>query len=523
MRAGHRPSLLLVVAAALGGATLPAPSHAVVRTCGANGVTNTANVLCASPSGPCTATSVRMTTPIEVTNGGCLFDLGGRTLSIERRFEMIGSGFVTVVNAGDITITSAGRIHARGDFVKQAGIIITGGRVTLTSAGLVTHRGVIDVTGDAAGWVDITAAGTVDLDTGSEVKGLGISTWSDDRGRFADGGALRIKSLGGDVVVDGAITMSGQSEAEGGSVAIRAARDIDVNHTIDASGGAENGGSVELSAGDHITIARIVDVSSRGGGGNGGDLAFSAGEDALGGVVTGGTLAVDDGSLNLQGSSGDGFGGDGGTLDARALGAVSVASAVVTRANAGTAFDADGGSVEFSSADSNAASVGVLDGDMFLAGNVLARSGALGGLGGTVAIAAGRHLTVSGDADLGGKDGGGDYAIDVARNVTMLGDVAADATAAGGTGGRIDARTCRVTLASTANFDASGTGGSIRLLGRDQVSVPAASTVHAVGSGASIALVTRTLTGTNPNTGGTLSQFVPTPSIVADPTLPACP
>jgi hypothetical protein len=66
-----------IALAALGWLLVDAvPALAVSRTCGSDAIANTASVLCAPPSGPCTPTSVTMSDNIEVTNGACTFDLG---------------------------------------------------------------------------------------------------------------------------------------------------------------------------------------------------------------------------------------------------------------------------------------------------------------------------------------------------------------------------------------------------------------------------------------------------------------
>ena len=161
---------------------------AVSRSCGADAVANTTNVLCAS--GTCTAALVQVTTAIEVTSGGCDFDLGGRALSMERNFQMTGTGFIRVFNAGNITVTSTGRFQARGDFVLQNGSIVTGGLISLTSTGVINIAGKLDVTGDSAGTIRLVAAGNVTLQSGSEVKGSGISSFPDLGMLFTDGGEL---------------------------------------------------------------------------------------------------------------------------------------------------------------------------------------------------------------------------------------------------------------------------------------------------------------------------------------------
>src|SRR5689334_15775463 len=109
---------VVALGCALGTLLWSSSAHAVTRSCGADGVQNTANVLCASPSGPCTATSVTMSTGIDVTGAGCIFDVGGRTLSIQKTFQMTGNGYIKFVNVGNVTITDTGKLKARGDFVQ---------------------------------------------------------------------------------------------------------------------------------------------------------------------------------------------------------------------------------------------------------------------------------------------------------------------------------------------------------------------------------------------------------------------
>src|SRR6185369_5352397 len=135
---------------------------------------NTASVLCTS--GSCNTTLVRVTQPIDVTAGGCEFDLGGRALQFEDPFQMIGSGFIRVINAGNITIISTGKLKARGDFVKPNGFIIGGGFISLTSTGTIDIDGLIDVAGDSAGSVRLQAAQSIFLRPGAVIDGPGISS-----------------------------------------------------------------------------------------------------------------------------------------------------------------------------------------------------------------------------------------------------------------------------------------------------------------------------------------------------------
>ena len=66
---------------------------------------------------------------------------------------MTGLGFIKVMNAGNITLTSTGKLKARGDFVKPNGFIIGGGLISLVSSGTIDIDGNIDVAGDSAGTI----------------------------------------------------------------------------------------------------------------------------------------------------------------------------------------------------------------------------------------------------------------------------------------------------------------------------------------------------------------------------------
>ena len=212
------------------------PAHAagsVSRTCGADPVANTASVLCAAPSGPCDATSVTLGAAIDVQAGGCTFDLGGRTFTVNKTFQMTGAGFITVNNAGNITITSTGKLKARGDFVLATATptphatptatpglgsnvptptptqtfvatgppgTIQGGNITLNSSGTITHAGLLDVSGDSAGIITLNAVGDVQFQSGSETIAVGIAS-SFDAGE-ADGGTVEVTTSAGNITVN---------------------------------------------------------------------------------------------------------------------------------------------------------------------------------------------------------------------------------------------------------------------------------------------------------------------------------
>ena len=417
---------------------------AVSRTCGPNAVANTTNVLCAS--GTCTGTAITVTTGIEVTEGACDFDLGGRSLSLQRNFQMRGApGYIKVFNAGNITLTDTGRFQARGDFVKQppppaTGFSVGGGLISLTSTGVITINGKLDVTGDPGGSIILTAAGDVLLQPGSEVTGNGISDFPDLGMLFTDGGDMTITANAGNVRMKGDVAMRGANQGTGGFIDITAAAELEITRTVDLSGGGGDGGEFTAAVGDNIKITANIVCDSFVGGGFGGLIDLSAGEDVLGGIVAGGGVDVNGGAFLLRGSYTDQLSGDGGEVDILSLGNITFRGAgVAIRADAGTNFDASGGTVSFDSGDANFFRLGPLDGNIEIAGIVSLTSSNAGGTGGTFDVTAGRALTITTTTLAAtGFDSGGDISGTAGTKITLNGQISADATNTIGDGGFID-------------------------------------------------------------------------------------
>ncbi|MEO6029535.1 MAG: hypothetical protein ABIR79_21940 [Candidatus Binatia bacterium] len=412
-------------------------ASAVTRSCGSDLVANTQSVLCTA--GTCSASAVRVTTAIEIPAGGCEFDLGGRSLSIERTIQVNGLGWFVVGNAGDVTLTATGRVKARGDYVKPNGFVIGGGLISFVSASTIDIAGSFDVSGDSAGTIRLDAQRDVTLRSGSSVTGNGISASADEGQKYADGGTLEIAAHTGSVVIAGDVSLSGANQATGGTLDVTAGRDVTVSRSLDLSGGGADGGELDVTAGDALVINAGIDVRSRVGGGYGGVIALAAGEDAIGGVVLGGTVDVNGASLILQGSAGDTFGGDGGELDVTAYGRVRFFGAGVTiRADAGTNFDGSAGRFTIDAGDVDPNVIGPTDGDILLGGVITMRSGTTGGEGGEVSVSAGRDLVFTASLDASGNDTGGDVSVDAGRTMTIGGSITVRALSAGAEGGFVD-------------------------------------------------------------------------------------
>jgi hypothetical protein len=466
-KAMFRTGVIAVIVATI--SVVAADASALTRSCGSDAVANTNNVLCASPSGPCTATSVTLSTAIDVTSGGCDFDLGGRDLTIQKALQVTALGFVTIRNARAITMTSGGRLKARGDFVEPQGYIIPGGTITLSGTGDVTIGGVIDVSGDPAGLVALTTPGNVTLQNGAVLQAKGMTSFVSDGERVSDGGTVSVISTAGNVTIGasagGVILATGTEHGEGGDVEIQGARAIGINGIIDASGGEGDGGSVMATAGDDINVTKDIQVDSRGGGGFGGEIALQAGVDTLGGITPGGGLTINDATLQLSGSSLGGFGGDGGDLLATAAGPLRlIGNNVSIRASAGSDYDGWGGTVTLASNDGDDSTIGPLDGDLTLGGIITAHAGSGGGFGGELDLFAGRTLTTSATITLTGDDGGGSLEAHAGGSISLGGSITAEASTAAGSGGSIEcfagsAQDATLTVA-TSLFTAAGNSGA---------------------------------------------------------------
>ncbi len=432
-------------------------ASAFTATCNpANPTGNVTTVLCAATS-TCTATAVTVNENIDVTSGGCDFDLGGRTLTFQKTFQMTGAGYIQVVNAGNITVTGNAKLKARGDFVEPNGIIIQGGMITFTSSGVITlqNGALIDVSGDPAGTITFTAAGAqsvanfglagINLANGTELRGVGQSSFVDAGDRFTDGGTISLTTTAGGIFDSAAMNLPGANQGQGGEVDMLAALGITIAQAIDAHGGGGDGGTIDITAGDDIQVLKNIDVSSNLGGGFGGDLSLAAGEDTIGvpGGVAGGALTLDaagNAQLKANGSDLETSGGDGGDIELSAAGAITVTvkNTVNIQANGGSMFDGSGGTIFIDSGDANPNAIGALDGDIVLGAGISASGGGESGDGGEVDLSAGRNLTINAPITMTGEDSGGDLSGDSGGTTTLNGVIDVHASGPTGEAGSVD-------------------------------------------------------------------------------------
>ncbi len=442
------------------------------RSCGPDPAANTEAVLCAPPSGPCDAGTVVLSASISVKDSDCHFDLGGRALRVERTLQVPGrgggrTGELRIENAGDITIAKHGRLKARGDFVRRAGSIVEGGRITLHGGGTIRIAGMLDVSGDSAGTMDLEAPGDVVFERSAKIRANGISSFADLGKRYADGGNLRVKSIAGGIALDGRLQLRGANAAYGGDVDLLSARDLEIRGRVDVSGGGGDGGHISASAGDDLRIMRgAIDARSRGGGADGGTLWLSAGNDWPNDAVPGGAFVIDTVILEASGSANDeGFAGGGGWIDISAFGPVTITSTTIRADGATSPDNPDGfGGLIFVVSDGypRPDDVGgpLPDPDVHVEGRISARGGRRGGEGGSVELYVGRDLDLQATIDVGGKDLAGLIVANAGRHLQLGKTLTAEVERPHGDGAIVELRAgSRQVGGLTIAADVLATGG----------------------------------------------------------------
>lgn len=279
---------------------------------------------------------------------------------------------------------------------------------------------------DGGGSISISSTGDINV---VEVGTIGIE--ANGTAKDAPGGSIELDA-DGDVLLDCPIEAKGATNGEtlGGEITVEAGGDITtvLDGHIRATGKAEGGGSVILTAANDISIDTDIDVDGIGATGNGGfisltgtgvelksgaDLSLRGGVNQGGGEAAGGGVEIQAGCTGITldgiitatgGELGSGFGG--GALVAETPGPILVKAT----------FEVD------SSALAN------------------------GGDGGAIVMRSSDVVTITGGAELIAKG---------------------DST--GGTGATIELQACKVEVQDLAVLDVSGNyGGSVVIEGTDE-------------------------------------------------------
>lgn len=246
-------------------------------TVGAGGFTNTGSAIAAIQNG------VTLTAETSIEGGSVTINSGG---------SIVGA---TTIIGGRLTI-NAGGTQDGAVGVGPSGQLVVNGEVI----GNVLSEGEVEIGGAVTGDVNNQATGNLTM-TGS------ISGSLTNAGEAGIAGSLGSLLNTGDVSFDGATTIAGLTENEGGM-------DVAAGVTLTATGGLQNrnGGAVEVLAGGSIAGA----ITNR----TGSVVTLRGGTSTTGGFANEGTLVVD-GAVTVEGltSSGTIRMTDGGTGDVLTL------------------------------------------------------------------------------------------------------------------------------------------------------------------------------------------------------------
>jgi hypothetical protein len=430
---------------------------------------------CPSGSGGCSVTKVLQ------VGDGCTLDFGAREVTITGTLD-INSGVVTIV-AASLTIAPGGLIDGRGNQATPAGS--AGGMISIQVSGSVS----IEKTGSTAGRIDVsglTNAGTIAINADGSVSVAGKLN-ADQLGRMGDGGNIRI-TAGTDIVsaLNSVISATGGDQAGGGEVDLTAGSKVMLGDAVSVAGGC--GGTVNVSAGDTMTM-QAVNNTATGDGGVGGCVDLTAGTAAQlldkvdtsgspsstsAGAGSGGAVCIEAQFGNLtvarsllaEGAAPDGGGGE---IDLAAQGTITVQprATISARGNGGQGC----GGILSVTPNLGLSSAALLD-----------ASG--GAAGGEIDICAGTDATLSGGLDVSGRStgsSGGQANVDAGVNGpgTLLvqsaidaSGGACDATNGCGQGGCTALSACDLTVTPAGSvLAAAPQAGANDLMAREQLTI----------------------------------------------------
>jgi hypothetical protein len=302
---------------------------------------DSADDVCASTANPCQITS-------EVTvDDGAILDFGIRTVRLSSGGQLdVGSGSATVRcgtfdalasttkprlkvksggQGGSITIVARRGCSANPSLwcTDDATCAAASAGTCSAGSGNITLAGNVHGEGDPAADVSFVAAGSF-TSTGNIILRRAVGT-----SPTGHGGTLEIAARTGNVQIQNTIDLSGGSEAYGGRLTVDAGGTLSVTALIDATGGNDGGGSIDLRAEDDLNVQADLRVDSTSGEGVGGDISLDAGGDL---TVTGSAAAQT--LLDAEGHASGGEASQGGEISLTAAGHLTLNDHVRLRANA---------------------------------------------------------------------------------------------------------------------------------------------------------------------------------------------
>lgn len=277
-------------------------------------------------------------------SGGEIVVEAGGTVEVSGRLESSNIGSFS--GGGGITLRAGGDVLVTGRLIATGGAEFCGGTVDLSADGSIDLDGIVDVRGNDAGQVEVSAGqaftveridasaigdagegGCINLEAGTDA-GIGTLVDADGtrgedgfggcggfvcidtaygdltietnaqvtaNGGLLDGGGGEIELLSrGTIRIDGTLQARGpRGESCGGGLCLSTDRDFIVGPqgTVDFSGG-DAGGDLDLQAGTDMTINGFIDVRGHNTGGFGGFATLEAGALGTGHLLVTGRVDV---------------------------------------------------------------------------------------------------------------------------------------------------------------------------------------------------------------------------------------
>jgi cysteine-rich repeat protein len=461
----------------------------------------TASDLCSPSADPCVVTGTRAVTP------GSVLDFGTRTLQLRPTASLAFAG-------GPLTIL-AGSVRMEGG----ATIVGTVANAVVPAVQITTTGGIRIETAATPARIQVSDAlngGQIVLEAGGNLELLGTLDARGD-GTGGAGGVITL-TAGGNATLGGTITLRGGSLGIGGLLTASAGGGIAVPGSLLVNG--DDGGEVDLQAlaGD-VTLDGPVDVSAGGNYGDGGFVSILA----SGNVLMRGTLAGQGAGSDVEG------GGSGADVTVTAT-AGNIAVSGILNGN-GAPPDGDGGEFDFTAGT-----------DFVQNANVLAQDNGADGCGGFYSVLAGRQVTLAAAVEANGGFCGGDVFVESRGGASLSNEINVDG---GEVAGTISASAA--TLTASGRVHANGTGnlaaaGEVQLQACD-LTVPAGAVVQSNATEGGMNLLQAsgqmTIGGSLTSRPGGANRLEyrdplklprilsgatvnPTPTVVANPTLPVC-
>ena len=344
-----------------------------------------------------------------------------------------------IINQGTLTVAQTGLAALVAPRVANSGVIRAKfGHVVLAGA----QTAAVDLYGDGLLSLDVSNQVTT-APTGPD--GKNVTSLVTNTGTItAQGGTIQLTAAAAEGIVTNLITVGGRIRAntaatpngpQGGKVAIRAdGGGVAVTGTVAAQGRkpGTQGGKIEVTATDRVTLANgaVVTASGKGGGGT---------------IALGTTLARATG---------------GNAVTAQAAKSVSVASGAVVAANATSS--GNGGTIALLSSQSTA-----------MAGTITAKGGPLGGHGGFVEVSGKTGFSLTGAVDVAANKGASGSILIDPETLTIAPNLAAFPPAAtfinAGTDGSVNDSNAGAASIAPATF--TSLTGNVTLAATSQINV----------------------------------------------------